>query len=256
MSFPRMSWHIGDYHRDTGHLRAAGHGAYFLLCMHYWATGGLPNDDKQLAAIARMSDKEWKEHKPLIEPLFKLGNWKHKRIEEELDQAQKKYDARANAGQKGGNAKAKGKQNPSNATAKSYQPITDNPNLEEPQSNLHPLHPEPQDKIFSIEKSDCEKGVKKESLEIPTFLKREPEALPAKPPRHGAITPDKRFVYFKKGTKEFEAYAEDYREAKGDEPAATNDGRWFRVLGESFLHNGKAKAANPNGYGMVDENGA
>jgi hypothetical protein len=28
---PKMPIHIGDYKRDTGHLRAAGHGAYLLL---------------------------------------------------------------------------------------------------------------------------------------------------------------------------------------------------------------------------------
>lgn len=132
MSFPRMSWHIGDYHKDTGHLRAAGHGAYFLLCMHYWATGGLPNDDKQLAAIARMTDREWRDHKETIKPLFKLpGEWKHKRIEEELALAQTKYNKRVSAGSKGGKAKASAKQKLSNATpddqALGYQPITDNP---------------------------------------------------------------------------------------------------------------------------------
>lgn len=128
MSLPRMSWHIGDYKKDTGHLRAAGHGAYFLLCMHYWATGGLPNDDEQLAAIACMTRREWAKHKPIIKPLFKAGEWKHKRIDEELNEAQAKYEKRVEAGKKGGNAKAAAKQCSSNATAKPYQPITDNPN--------------------------------------------------------------------------------------------------------------------------------
>lgn len=127
MSLPRMSWHIGDYKKDTGHLRAAGHGAYFLLSMHYWATGGLPNDDEQLATIACMTRREWSKHKPIIKPLFKAGEWKHKRIDEELTTAQAKYEKRAAAGKQGGNAKASAKQTPSNATAKPYQPITDNP---------------------------------------------------------------------------------------------------------------------------------
>ena len=114
MSLPRMSWHIGDYKKDTGNLRAAGHGAYFLLCMHYWATGGLPDDDLELAAIACMSDREWKQHKPIIQRFFHDG-WKHKRIDRELKEATEKYEARASAGKKGGNAKANGKQKPSNA---------------------------------------------------------------------------------------------------------------------------------------------
>src|SRR6185312_8321139 len=111
MSLPRMSWHIGDYKKDTGHLRAAGHGAYFLLCMHYWATGGLPSDDKQLATIACMTDREWKQHKPTIQAFFRDG-WKHKRIEREIAEAQAKYEKRSNAGSKGGRPR---KQTESNA---------------------------------------------------------------------------------------------------------------------------------------------
>lgn len=131
MSLPRMSWHIGDYHKDTGHLRAAEHGAYFLLCLHYWATGGLPDDDRQLAAISRMTDREWKSARPIIEPLFKgEGKWKHKRVEIELADAQAKYEKLAAAGSKGGNAKASNKrlssEASSDATAIGYQPITDN----------------------------------------------------------------------------------------------------------------------------------
>ncbi len=130
MSLPRMSWHIGDYHKDTGHLCTVEHGAYFLLCLHYWATGGLPNDDKQLASITRMTGREWAKAKPVLKPLFKAGEWKHKRIEIELADAQAKYEKRAEAGSKGGKAKANGKQCSSNATAESYQPITDNPKEE------------------------------------------------------------------------------------------------------------------------------
>lgn len=125
MSLPRISWHIGDYLKDTGHLRAAGHGAYFMLCLHYYANGGLPDDDSQLAAIARMSDAEWRKYKPVIQAFFQDG-WKHKRIEKEIKDANEKYEKRASAGSKGGKAKAEAKQTPSNATAKPKQPITDN----------------------------------------------------------------------------------------------------------------------------------
>lgn len=113
---PRMSLHIGDYRKDTGHLRAAGHGAYLLLIMHYWSTGSLPDDDRQLAAIACMTDREWKQWKPIIKAFFHDG-WKHKRVEAEFAEAERKYRNRADAGSKGGNAKAGGKQSSSNATA-------------------------------------------------------------------------------------------------------------------------------------------
>lgn len=140
MSFPRMSWHIGDYKKDTGHLHATGHGAYFMLCMHYWSTGGLPDNEEELARIACLTEREWKKWKPTIQKFFKDG-WRHKRIDEELTAAKAKYEARASAGQKGGSARANAKQNPSNATAKSKQPITltDNPEVGKGDDAREPL---------------------------------------------------------------------------------------------------------------------
>jgi uncharacterized protein YdaU (DUF1376 family) len=142
-----MSWHIGDYLKDTGGLRAAEHGAYFLLCMHYWATGGLPDDDRQLAGIARMTDKEWRAARPIIEPLFKgEGKWKHKRVEEELADAQAKYEKLAAAGSKGGNARAMNKRRCSDATSDAlaigYQPITDKEKKDAEPSGSHPKNDE------------------------------------------------------------------------------------------------------------------
>ena len=124
MSLPRMSLHIGDYRKDTGHLRAANHGAYLLLIMHYWATGGLPDDDEQLAAIACMTPSEWRKARPVIEKLFKPG-WKHSRVDAELQEAQEKYERRAAAGRKGGRPQ-KQKQSESNAFELLKQPITEN----------------------------------------------------------------------------------------------------------------------------------
>ncbi|MBA3241595.1 MAG: YdaU family protein [Acidobacteria bacterium] len=127
MNLPRMSLHIGDYRKDTGHLRAAQHGAYLLLIMHYWTKGGLPNDDRQLAAIACMTDREWKASRPILADFFG-PRWFHKRIDEELAKAQEAYERRAAAGQKGGAAKAASKQCSSNAKpelgAMLKQPLT------------------------------------------------------------------------------------------------------------------------------------
>lgn len=112
-----MPWYIADYLADTAHLRAAQSGAYLHLIMHYWQRGGLPPENVQLAAIARMTDSEWKKARPIIEPFFQMPGWKHKRVEEELAKSQTKYEARAAAGKKGGEAKAEAKQNSSNTTA-------------------------------------------------------------------------------------------------------------------------------------------
>ena len=119
MSPPWMPLHVGDYLKDTGHLRAAGHGAYLMLIMHYWATGGLPSDPRQLAAIARMTDQEWQEWQPIIQAFFHDG-WKHKRIDQELAEAHEKYKKKAEAGRSGGQATQakRSKQNGSSATSK------------------------------------------------------------------------------------------------------------------------------------------
>lgn len=120
-----MPIHIGDYKRDTGHLRAAEHGAYLLLLFHHWSTGALPTDDRQLASIACMSPAEWKRAKPTLVPFFDEG-WVHGRVVSDLEKANESYQKRAKAGSEGGKAKAKPKPEPSIATAMLKQPITDN----------------------------------------------------------------------------------------------------------------------------------
>lgn len=120
-----MPIHIGDYKRDTGHLRAAEHGAYLLLLFHHWATGSLPDDDRQLSAIACMSPAEWRRSKPIIQNFFKQG-WVHARVLSDLEEANASYERRAKAGKEGGKAKAMSKQCSSNATPMPEQPITDN----------------------------------------------------------------------------------------------------------------------------------
>lgn len=115
MSPPWMPLYIADYLADTSHLSAAEHGAYLLLIMHYWRSGGLPSDDVQLARIASMSAAEWKRSRPAVAAFFHDG-WKHARIDAEIAKAAVKHERRQEAGKRGGKAKSEGKQNPSNAT--------------------------------------------------------------------------------------------------------------------------------------------
>lgn len=137
MNPPKMPVHIGDYKRDTGHLRAAGHGAYLLLLFHHWSTGELPNDDEQLAAIACMTRGEWKKMRPIIEKFFGPG-WKHGRVERDLAAANESYERRAKAGEKGGKAKAENKQSSSIATALTEQPLTLNQDKKEDAADAAP----------------------------------------------------------------------------------------------------------------------
>lgn len=113
MSRPWMPLYVADYLADTGHLSTIEHGAYMLLIMHYWSKGGLPDDDKRLASIARASLEQWSDMRGTIAEFFGDG-WKHERIESELENAAKAYERRAAAGKAGGKAKA---EKASNATA-------------------------------------------------------------------------------------------------------------------------------------------
>lgn len=86
MSRAWMPLYVADYLADTGHLSAAEHGAYLLLIMHYWTNGHLPNEDRRLSRIARMSPAEWEESRETLFDLFDEG-WTHKRIDAELEAA-------------------------------------------------------------------------------------------------------------------------------------------------------------------------
>lgn len=80
-----MYW--GDYVKDTLHLTVDEHGAYLLLLAAYWINGKpLPDDDKQLARIARVTLKKWKSLSPRVRDFFSArdGHLIHKRVEKEL----------------------------------------------------------------------------------------------------------------------------------------------------------------------------
>lgn len=104
MSLPFMPLYIPDYLADTAHLDALESGAYLHLIMHYWMNGGLPQDDRSLARIAKTTEKQWKSIRPRIEAFFRPG-WRHGRIDREYDAAMKKQEKRALAGRAGNRAR-------------------------------------------------------------------------------------------------------------------------------------------------------
>lgn len=65
-----MPLHIADYLADTGHLTATEHGGYMLLIMHYWQNGHLPENEKLIARVARMTDAQWEESGFILMDLF------------------------------------------------------------------------------------------------------------------------------------------------------------------------------------------
>lgn len=100
MSRPWMPLYVGNYLADTAGLNAEEHGAYLLLIMHYWAHGPLPDDDARLARIAACTSARWRAVRRTIERFFKIahGKWKHKRIEVEIERAERMIEAKRRAG--------------------------------------------------------------------------------------------------------------------------------------------------------------
>jgi uncharacterized protein YdaU (DUF1376 family) len=127
-----MPLYLGDYLADTMHLNAAQHGSYLLLLMHYWRNGPLPDDDGQLAAIARCEMRLWKSVGPVIRAFFRIdgGVLRQKRMDQERTRWSSISDKRRGAGKAGAEAKwrANGSQpppdpNPSRVANASADPV-------------------------------------------------------------------------------------------------------------------------------------
>ncbi len=80
-----MPIYVGDYLSDTIHLTNAEHGAYFLAMLCYWKKGG-PLTTKELYSICKKEidsiSNFFQEHD---------GLWSHKRIDDELAKAEKRF---------------------------------------------------------------------------------------------------------------------------------------------------------------------
>ena len=101
MSRPWMPLYIGDYLRDTRHLSTLQHGAYLLLIMEYWTKGSLPSDSKNLRRICQLSRQQWASNSQAIASMF-TPDWRHARIERELEKCRQISMKRAVYGAKGG----------------------------------------------------------------------------------------------------------------------------------------------------------
>ena len=86
-----MPLYVADYLKKTTNLTTELHGAYLLLLMTYWTRQSpLPNDDRQLAAIAKMGIRRWTKYaRPVIEKYFSLSSteWTHNRAQAEINRA-------------------------------------------------------------------------------------------------------------------------------------------------------------------------
>lgn len=95
---------VDKYLGDTQHLNTEQHGAYLLLLMSMWKRGGtLPDDDQQLAQIAKMTPARWRANRPVLVEFFGRdgGALVQKRLGAELRRAEAHAEAKAEAGRKG-----------------------------------------------------------------------------------------------------------------------------------------------------------
>lgn len=103
---PWMPLYCADYLADTRHLTTIEHGAYMLLILHYWRTGKLPVEDDRLSRIAGLTPEEWAHSRHVISDFFDK-DWRHKRVEHELAEAERI----SQAGRAGGIASGKSRKN-------------------------------------------------------------------------------------------------------------------------------------------------
>ena len=100
-ALPYMQLYVADYLADTMHLSAEEHGAYLLLIFNYWQTGkSLPDNDKRLANVARLSNERWTDVKQTLIEYFVLVDGKliHPRIEADLEYINIKQKKASDAG--------------------------------------------------------------------------------------------------------------------------------------------------------------
>lgn len=100
MSAPATAWmpfYVGDYLGDTQRLTTEQHGAYLLLILDYWRNGPAPDDDAVLQQITKLERSAWRKHRSALERLFQVsdGEWRHKRIDQELVSAQSNAERRS-----------------------------------------------------------------------------------------------------------------------------------------------------------------
>lgn len=121
MSVPFMQLYVADYLGDTRHLTTEQHGAYLLLLMTMWRSGGrLPSDPKKLARIACCTGSRWSRISDEVMAFFDVDGDEitNPRLALELEKASEKSIKRAAAGSLGGKANSLKYNKPGQANAK------------------------------------------------------------------------------------------------------------------------------------------
>lgn len=94
---PYVPLFAADYLADTTALSCEEHGAYFLLLLTAWQQPDcdLPDDDRKLARICRLSLRKWRALRPTIEDFWQVsdGRWTNPRLTRERAYADKKSES-------------------------------------------------------------------------------------------------------------------------------------------------------------------
>jgi uncharacterized protein YdaU (DUF1376 family) len=100
-----FAFYPGDFLADTEHLNATETGAYWRLIIHYYQHNGLGSGasltDVKLAFISHLHLRTWRQIKPTVAAFFQMPDWRHKRIDAELEKINALSLKRAVAGKKG-----------------------------------------------------------------------------------------------------------------------------------------------------------
>jgi uncharacterized protein YdaU (DUF1376 family) len=136
---------------DTTHLSMEEFGAYLMILFVTWRNNGqpLPDDDKRLARICRMSEKKWSAIRPTISEFFDLseGVWRQKRLEKEWKYVSEQRAKQSEKGKKSAQARSlKNNETPPAAVAQRLEP--------QGQPNVNP-QPQP----HTEEKKEIDKSI-------------------------------------------------------------------------------------------------
>jgi uncharacterized protein YdaU (DUF1376 family) len=112
---------------DTTHLSMEEFGAYLMILFVTWRNNGvpLPDDDKRLARICRMSEKKWSAIRPTISEFFDLseGVWRQKRLEKEWQYVSQQRAKQSEKGKKSAQARSlKNNETPSTVVGQRLEP--------------------------------------------------------------------------------------------------------------------------------------
>ena len=104
-----MPLYVPDFLTATTHLSTEETGAYLLVLMGAWTRGGkVPDDEKQLARIAKTDLDTWRRISPVLKPFFTVegGFWIQCRLLHEKEKAIRNCEKRQAVGKLGGRPKS------------------------------------------------------------------------------------------------------------------------------------------------------